>query len=204
MQRMRNSAQSVLQEDSYSQEKEARKFQERKTSRSVQISGKGGHHIFAHANIDESGEYEDGLCEWTVYFLQKNHAPSCPLSSLSNLEISIGGRKGYFSSFQNDSYQIIVRVYTARSSGEKSFSLTVGDKVVVLGKVQGWPEGRSPESGDDEEFNGTLENALQFIRSGSLGSAELLMGCIVFKSSILRSERPEMIEERGMNWESFE
>ena len=172
------------------------------TSRSIQITGRGGHNIYASANIDESGEYDDIMKEWTVQILTKNHAQSCALDLLASLEIRIGG--SYLSSFTSGRDRIDIRVYTVRSQGEKSFSITIGNELVLLGRVRGWPEARSPETDDDEEFNGTLETLLAFLQSGSLGGVELLIGCVVFKKFILGSlAGKQSIEELPTNWETF-
>ena len=90
MQRINYQSESVL--ISAQNDVEKQKFQHQVTSRSVEITSRGKHKI-ASANFDESGEYDDAMREWTVHFLRANHASSCPLELLPNLEIKIGGLK---------------------------------------------------------------------------------------------------------------
>ena len=202
MQRINYQSESVL--ISAQNDVEKQKFQHQVTSRSVEITSRGKHKI-ASANFDESGEYDDAMREWTVHFLRANNASYCPLELLPILEIKIGGSTGYNCSFATDREEIAVRVYSVRSQDEKSFSLTIRNDLVLLGRVTGWPEGRSPDSADDEEFNGTLESLLPVLQSGSLGGVKILIGCAVFKNSLLRSQnKPKIAEEMGIEWETFE
>ena len=178
-------------------------------SRTVQITCHRNQKV-ASANFDESGEYDDSMREWTVHFLKSNHASSCPLEWLPHLEIKIGGPTGYNCSFATtDREGINIRVYNVRTQDEKSFSLTIGNEVLLLGRISGWPEGRSPDySDEDEEFNGTLDSLIPVLQSGSLSGVKISLGCAVFKLSLLRNEQqqniPKIVEEMGMNWETFE
>ena len=181
------------------------KFQHEVSSRSVEITSRGKHKI-ATANFDESGEYDDAMGEWTIRFLKDNHASSCPVELLPYLEIKIGEHTGgYNCSFENDQEDIYVRVYNVRSQDEKSFSLTIRNELVLLGRVVGWPEGRAPDSDDDEEYNGTLHSLLPILESRALNGVKIFIGCAVFKNSLLRtSNQLKIMEEFGSQWETFD
>ena len=96
-----------------------------------------------------------------------------------------------------DSDSVHVRVYSVRNlGGEKSFSLTIGNELVVLGTVRGWPvaEERGDvdvdgdvDDDDGEEFLGSLDSLLIFLEKGSLYAPgiELLFGCVALKNFIL-------------------
>ncbi len=181
-------------------------------ARCVEITSRGGQCIYAMANMDESGDYDDVMSEWTVNVLRKNHPAACPLENLSNLEVKIGNGSVYLSSFLHERDRVTVRVYSVLCQEEKSFSLTIGNEMVILGRCRGWPEARSPEEMDQaEDFNGTLENLLLFLESESLSGVELMFGCIVMKNFILQSSRSldkESVSSsdsqlQPSNWETF-
>lgn len=202
MQRINIDSRSIL--ETSSNEKFGKQHIPKLSSRSVQITERGGRQV-ASANLDESGEYDETMKEWTVHFLRANHTSSCPLESLPDLEIKIGGFQGYISSFGAEKGDIIIRVYNVRSHDKKSFSLTIRNELVLIGQVCGWPEGRSPDCSDDEEFQGTLEQLLLILSSGSLTGVELLIGSIVMKNFILRqSSHTNIDEETPAQWETFE
>ena len=177
------------------------------TSRSIHITNRRDQHTYATANIDESGDYDDAMSEWTVHVLSKNHLLSCPLETISSLEVKVGHK--YSCSFDMNRADVMVRVYSVPRQEEKSFSLTIGSKIVILGRCRGWPEARTPEESEGEEFCGSLEILLQSLEFEYLSGVELIFGCIVLKSSVLNNETMKMQngarrETLPTNWETFE
>lgn len=177
------------------------------TSRSICISNRRDQRSYATANIDESGDYDDAMSEWTVNVLSKNHPIPCPLEKISSLEVKIGHKYSCF--FDINRADVMVRVYSLPRQEEKSFSLTIGSKIVILGRCHGWPEARTPEESEGEEFCGSLEMLLQSLEFEYLSGVELLFGCIVLKSSVLNNETRKMQngprrETLPTNWETFE
>jgi len=182
--------------------------------RSILITGKRGYRIYASADIDTTGEYNENMREWTVYVLERDHALSCPFECLGNLEVRIGDK--YYSPFHARRDQIMVRVYNVECNrGEKSFSLTLGNEMVILGRVQNWPEDpeqRSPgesDGDDDEVFHGSLETVLDCLQDKSLNGVQLFFSCVVFKEFVLGTVKEALVpngihETQQVNWESFE
>lgn len=176
--------------------------------RSIRISTSSGQQTFAVANIEESGNYDDVMNEWTVYFLTKNHSKACPLNVLSNLGITVNnGNTGYFSSFVTDRERIVVRVYSVMRQEEKSFTLTLGNEMIIVGRVYGWPEARSPEDTEqDEDFHGTMGELLQHLESDSWSGVEIKFGFAVLKNFCFSSEFSSGISDDSYirtNWETF-
>jgi len=181
--------------------------------RSILITGRRGYRIYASADIDTTGEYNDIMKEWTVNVLARDHASSCPLESLENLEVRIGDK--YHSSFHANRDQVVVRVYNVECNrDQKSFSLTLGSEMVILGRVQNWPEDpeqRSPgesdryddDGNDGEVLHASLDTLLQCLQQRSLNRVELIFNCIVFKETVLGSPK-EAAAKEAANWETFE
>mmetsp|Transcript_15830 Transcript_15830/g.29866 ORF Transcript_15830/g.29866 Transcript_15830/m.29866 type:complete len:212 (+) Transcript_15830:337-972(+) len=211
MQRFNDSSRSILDTKSVSQLNRIRpKCNQAKAlhNRSLLITEVGESEIYASANIDETGEYDHAMREWNVTIMSENHAMSCPLEALSKLQVRIGN--DYISSFMKNRDSIIVRVFRLPyHSDEKSFSLTLGCDMVIIGRVRGWPRlhHSSPiECEDENEFHGSLEFLFQFLKENSYKGTHLVFGCIVFKDHILRPDNKRLvpIQEKVPNWETFE
>lgn len=211
MQRVNYSSRSILDTKSASQLKNiGTKCKQAPVldNRSLVITEVGDFHVYASANIDETGEYDHAMKEWNVTIMNENHAMSCPLEALSKLQVRIGN--DYVSSFMEDRDRIIARVFRLPYySEDKSFSLTIGCDMVIIGRVHGWPQldRRSPtESEDDNEFHGSLEVLLQFLKENTYKGTELSFGYIVFKDHILHVDNKRLvsIQEKVPNWETFE
>lgn len=217
MQRYNLSSRSILDTDSFCPLYRIRTECHQSTvvhDRSVFITGQDGHHIYASANIDETGEYDNAMKEWNVSVLNKNHAASCTLESLANLEIRIGNN--YCSSFRENSNEMIARVYSIpQCPNEKSFSLTLSGDLIIIGRVHGWPQldQRAPvdchdDDDDDEgnEFYGSLELLFQCLKQECYKGAELSFGCVILKDRILGSDERHLAEIQDVipNWETFE
>lgn len=175
--------------------------------KSVLITGKKGYRIFANANIEETGTYDNGMKEWTVNVLSRDNSSSCPVKSLIDMEVRIG--EDYMKSFRKESDSINICVYNLPTrQDEKSFSLTIGNDMVILGRVIGWPqeEQRSPSDeyeNDNEVFTGSLEILLQLLKQGTVNDCQLKFGCIVLKERIFSSKSDQSLLDDD-NWESFE
>lgn len=212
MQRMNYSSRSILDTKPVSQVDRIQTKCNQATvlhNRSLLINELGGCHVYASADIDETGEYDPAMKEWNVTIVKnKTHVMSFPLEVLSKLQVRIG--KEYSSSFMENRDSIIIRVFRLPyPSNEKSFSLTIGCDMVIIGRVHGWPQvdRRSPvESEDDNEFYGSLEVLLQFLEENSYQGTRLSFGCIVFKDHILHPDNKRLfsIQEKVPNWETFE
>jgi hypothetical protein len=107
--------------------------------------------------------------------------------------------------------RIIARIYSVPSClDEKTFSLTFGSDMVVIGRMHGWPniDSRTPvDFDDDNEISGPLELLLEMSKEGRFAGTTLLFGCIVFKNHLLGSNNRHLDsiqEATRTNWETFE
>eukprot|EP00979_Chaetoceros_neogracilis_P014731 scaffold4843_cov266-Chaetoceros_neogracile.AAC.13 len=216
MQRLNHSSNCILESSSHEKVK-GRKYQQSIShDRSIIITGRRGRHIYASADMDTTGEYDEVMKEWTVNILERDHTLCCPLDCLGNLEVRIGNQ--YHSPFHTKRDQIMVRVYNVECDrDQKSFSLTIGNEMVILGTVQNWPEHpeqRSPDQSDgndDEILHGSLETVLHCLQEKSLTGVELLFNCVVFKKGVLGTLKEVCVPNsrihetpQQVNWESFE
>ncbi len=202
MQRLNYSSNSILQGTVDEKVKGQKYEQTRIHDRSILITGRRGYRIYASADLDTTGEYDESMKEWTVNVLARDHDLSCPLESLENLEVRIGDK--YHSSFHANRDQIMVRVYNVDCDrDQKSFSLTISSDMVILGKVQNWPEDpeqRDDDSDDDNDgelLHASLDTFLHCLQQRSLNRVELFFNCIVFKEFVLGAAKQS-------NWETFE
>mmetsp|Transcript_9321 Transcript_9321/g.10835 ORF Transcript_9321/g.10835 Transcript_9321/m.10835 type:complete len:213 (+) Transcript_9321:230-868(+) len=169
-------------------------------SRSINITA--GQDFQTTAIVDESGEYDDVMQEWTVHFMKKDQEFPCPVELLNELEIRVGDE--FVLSFLHDIAKIDVRIHNVASEGEKSIIFIVGNELMLLGRIHGFPEERSPTD-EDAFFEGDLDGLLRMLKSEEMIGTEILFGCIIFKDFVLKSNSfGSTAEEAKDNWETFE
>lgn len=181
-----------------------RKFKEtswNNLSRIIKVSTRQGG-FNTKANMDESGEFDRSMNEWTVYFLEKDQPSSCSNADLLGLEIQVGERFGV--NFKRDMRNIHARVYNIESDGggEKSIIFFIGNQLTLLGRVTGCPEERSPNSDADTVYSGSLLGLLRMLRSEEMAGSQISFGCVIFKDFLLNDSTITGGEEKS-NWESF-
>ena len=84
------------------------------------------------AILDESGEFDRSMREWTVYFLEKDQPSSCSIEDLIGLEIRVSKRFGV--NFKCDTRKIHARMHDVESEGVKSIIFTIGNELKLLAK----------------------------------------------------------------------
>ncbi len=177
-------------------DKMIRRFEQ---SQNVEISA--GHGFQTQAQLDESGEFENALKEWTVHFLEKDQPTYCPIETLKKLEIKIGNNYGI--KFLYQSKNIHARVHNVESDGEKSLTFTVGNELMLLCRIIGCPEERSPNSDDDAIYEGDFKSLLTMLKREQMLGASISFGCVIFKDFLLKTSRGRNHEEEKSNWETF-
>lgn len=192
----RSSSEKVLDDLDGESEKIRSRIQQ---ARTVEISTVQG--FQTSAMLDESGDFDSVMKEWTVYFLEKDHTSFCPLESLNAVKIRVGNK--YSLDFQRLGKEIHVRMHNVESQGEKSLVFTFGNELMLLARVTGCPEERSPNTDDDTVYEGDLPSLIRMLKSEEMFGAEISFGCIIFKDFLLKNLR-EVAEEEKSNWETFE
>mmetsp|Transcript_14525 Transcript_14525/g.18353 ORF Transcript_14525/g.18353 Transcript_14525/m.18353 type:complete len:215 (+) Transcript_14525:128-772(+) len=168
--------------------------------RTVEISTVQG--FSTTARLDESGEFDSAMKEWTVYFLEKDHSSLCPLESLNAVKIKVGNK--YSLDFQRLGKKIHVRLHNVESQGEKSLVFSFGNELMLLARVTGCPEERSPNADDDIIYEGDLPSLINMLKSEEMLGAEISFGCIIFKDFLLKNQKKTGEEgKRESNWETF-
>lgn len=177
-------------------------------SRTVEIKNRQGC-FHASARLDESGEYDDVMKEWTVHFLEKNceTSPSsssmrCSVENLNGLEIRVGNHFGV--NLSSDARNVSVRIHNIETEGEKSVIFIFGHELMILGRIIGYPEERSPNSDEDAVYEGYLPDLLNFFDSEEMDGSFISFGCVIFKDVLLKDLRRISEEEEKCNWECFE
>lgn len=171
-------------------------------ARTVEISTSQGFHT--SARLDESGEFDSAMKEWTVYFLEKDHTSCCPLESLNEVNIRIG--KKYSLDFERLGKKIHVRMHNVESQGEKSLIFSFGNELMLLARVKGCPEERSPNTDDDTIYEGDFPSLIRMLKSEEMFGAQISFGCIIFKDFLLKNQAGKVAEEgksSSSNWETF-
>lgn len=171
-------------------------------SRVVKVSTEQGS-FNTIANIDETGEFNMSMKEWTVYFMEKDQQSSCSVKDLLGLEIQIGQQFGV--NFKHDMCNIHANMYNIENEGggEKSIIFFIGNELNLLGRVTGCPEERGPNSDADTIYKGTLPGLLRMLQSEEMAGSEISFGCVIFKDFVLKDSSMTRQEEKS-NWESFE
>lgn len=167
-------------------------------SRNVEISAG---QFQTSAWLNESGEFEKALKEWTVHFLEKDQPSYCPIETLKRLEIKIGSDYGI--KFLGQSSNIHARMHNVESYGEKSLTFTVGNELMLLCRIKGCPEERSPNSDDDAVYEGDFKSLLSMLKREEMLGASISFGCVIFKDFLLKTSRGSNNEEEKSNWENF-
>ncbi len=170
-------------------------------ARHVKVFAGRGFQTSAH--LDESGDFEHCLKEWTVHFLEKDQPFFCPVETLKNLEIKVGTNYGI--KFLCQSSRIHACVHNVESDCEKSLTFTVGNELMLLCRITGCPEERSPNSDDDFVYEGDFKSLLKMLKAEDMMGASISFGCVIFKDFLLKKEsanNPDEDEEK-FNWESF-
>jgi hypothetical protein len=111
-------------------------------ARRVEITGPGGAPVYAHAQFDDDGDYDDNPNLWNVKFPEGKQLLSCPLSALDGIEIRVGGilkaqfagRHSNFDAYldENDADHAMGKAVNVFFAGASSLWL------IML--VNGWPE----------------------------------------------------------------
>jgi hypothetical protein len=178
---------------------ESEKNQRLQQSRTVVISA--GHSYQTTANLDASGEFDTTMGEWTVYFLERDQPSFCPAEAMMKIDMQIGN--DYRINFVRDSKRVHVRIHNVESQGEKSVVFTIGNELMLLGRITGCPEERSPNSDEDAIYEGDLPSLLTMLRSEEMCFAKVSFGCVIFKDYLLK-DLGNRAEEEKSNWENFE
>ncbi len=160
------------------------------------ISDQGEFHTLA--SIEETGEYDNSMKEWTVYFMEKDQSSLCSVRSLNGLEIRVGNR--YVVKFTHDVQNAHVSMHNVENEGEKSLAFTIGNELILLGRIKGYPEERCDE---DTLYQGDLPNLLIMLESEEMVGSSISFGCVVFKDYVLK-DLGRVSEEEKSNWETFE
>lgn len=155
----------------------------------------------ASAKIDETGEFDSLMNEWTVYFLWKDHPSPCSVDTLHNLEIRVGDQ--YDIDFVRDECKVHARMNNAQTPGEKSLLFTIGNELMLMARITGCPEERSATDDDDTVYDGDLPNLLRMLQSEEMEGTKMSFGCIIFKDFHLK-DLCNVEEEGKNNWETFE
>ena len=196
--RKRSSADKVADELGSNSERQRMRAQQ---SRTVEVSS--GKNFYTMARLDESGEFDNSLQEWTVFFLEKNQPSFCPIQAFNGLQIKIGSHYGV--DFVRESSKINVRIHNVESQGEKSLTITVGNELMLLGRITGCPEERSPDNDEDTVFEGDIKSLVRMLKSEQMfgPGVSFKVGCLIFQDFLLNSLE-EISEEGKSNWETFE
>ena len=189
----RRSCEKIM-ETTCDNEKVHRRIQQ---SKNIEISA--GQGFQTSACMEESGDFESALKEWTVHFLEKDQPMYCPVETLRRLELKIGCHYGI--KFLRQNSKINVRVHNI-DSGEKSLTFTIGNEAMLLCRITGCPEERSPNSDDDTVYEGDFKNLLGMLKAEDMNGASISFGCVIFKDFLLKKGK-KIEEEEKSNWETF-